>query len=563
MSKMCEPATAKTKSSENYQQTPKAHVEHKHVMKTPSKEVVLAKTRFSKDHVVEVTVTGSKRTLPVTSFSPNQKEKKTSTLKDNQTPKSWTNVLGQQNLLYITQQTSKHNEGVKRNVNSKKQQESAVRHSMRSEQKRLTSPCSCSSILVQDFAVQCDEINNSNKFAEFNSVYMLYLIKQLKDSVNKKDKRACEIFTEMEQILQGQETEIESNAIPLKESNKKKVIPYELFISEREKLQSEILKRDEQLKEVDKKYLELERLTQQLDEEKREKNNTISVLRQEIENNERIIIDLKENLHKQTDLAHKNYIDNKYLIMEKDKLSMLFSYKDAQIINYQNTIKELQNQITRQLKTINEICKEGSTSPQISLIHTGYACSSPNSSFSDGSKSWHDSLDISSVDSVHEEHLILKDAPVKDFELVSLLDGESSQSVLPDQNEVMNDKGAMQNNTVSCQSVNTKNAIIKKSLHHSKKDHNKENDKRNISRLKGKQNDNTKNLFLNASKVVENVTSTTSMISDIKKQSDMQTRKPITVPSPLREYPHPDWSDSSLPSISTVSNLDMVPSNDV
>ncbi|XP_025992952.2 intracellular protein transport protein USO1 isoform X3 [Solenopsis invicta] len=505
MSKMCEPATAKTKSSENYQQTPKAHVEHKHVMKTPSKEVVLAKTRFSKDHVVEVTVTGSKRTLPVTSFSPNQKEKKTSTLKDNQTPKSWTNVLGQQNLLYITQQTSKHNEGVKRNVNSKKQQESAVRHSMRSEQKRLTSPCSCSSILVQDFAVQCDEINNSNKFAEFNSVYMLYLIKQLKDSVNKKDKRACEIFTEMEQILQvsGQETEIESNAIPLKESNKKKVIPYELFISEREKLQSEILKRDEQLKEVDKKYLELERLTQQLDEEKREKNNTISVLR------------------------------------------------------------ELQNQITRQLKTINEICKEGSTSPQISLIHTGYACSSPNSSFSDGSKSWHDSLDISSVDSVHEEHLILKDAPVKDFELVSLLDGESSQSVLPDQNEVMNDKGAMQNNTVSCQSVNTKNAIIKKSLHHSKKDHNKENDKRNISRLKGKQNDNTKNLFLNASKVVENVTSTTSMISDIKKQSDMQTRKPITVPSPLREYPHPDWSDSSLPSISTVSNLDMVPSNDV
>ncbi|XP_039312080.1 uncharacterized protein LOC105198502 isoform X5 [Solenopsis invicta] len=462
MSKMCEPATAKTKSSENYQQTPKAHVEHKHVMKTPSKEVVLAKTRFSKDHVVEVTVTGSKRTLPVTSFSPNQKEKKTSTLKDNQTPKSWTNVLGQQNLLYITQQTSKHNEGVKRNVNSKKQQESAVRHSMRSEQKRLTSPCSCSSILVQDFAVQCDEINNSNKFAEFNSVYMLYLIKQLKDSVNKKDKRACEIFTEMEQILQGQETEIESNAIPLKESNKKKVIPYELFISEREKLQ-----------------------------------------------------------------------------------------------------RELQNQITRQLKTINEICKEGSTSPQISLIHTGYACSSPNSSFSDGSKSWHDSLDISSVDSVHEEHLILKDAPVKDFELVSLLDGESSQSVLPDQNEVMNDKGAMQNNTVSCQSVNTKNAIIKKSLHHSKKDHNKENDKRNISRLKGKQNDNTKNLFLNASKVVENVTSTTSMISDIKKQSDMQTRKPITVPSPLREYPHPDWSDSSLPSISTVSNLDMVPSNDV
>jgi len=31
---------------------------------------------------------------------------------------------------------------------------------------------------------------------------MLHLIKQLKDLVNKKDKRTCEIFIEMEQILQ-------------------------------------------------------------------------------------------------------------------------------------------------------------------------------------------------------------------------------------------------------------------------------------------------------------------------------------------------------------------------
>jgi len=87
---------------------------------------------------------------------------------------------------------------------------------------------------------------------------------------------------------------------------------------------------------------------------------------------------------------------------------------------------------------------------------------------------------------------------------------------------------------------------------------------RNFTRLKENQNDNIKNLFLNASSTaLESITSTKSTVSDIRKQSDMLNRKPINVPSPLRDYPYPDWSDSSLPSISTVSNLDVIPSNDI
>lgn len=84
---------------------------------------------------------------------------------------------------------------------------------------------------------------------------------------------------------------------------------------------------------------------------------------------------------------------------------------------------------------------------------------------------------------------------------------------------------------------------------------------RKFTRLEEKQNDNTKNLFLNASKVLESIVSTKSTAFDVRKQGDMQNRKPVNVPSPLRNYPHPDWSDSSLSSISTVSNL--VPSNNV
>lgn len=135
----------------------------------------------------------------------------------------------------------------------------------------------------------------------------------------------------------------------------------------------------------------------------------------------------------------------------------------------------------------------------------------------------------------------------------------------------MNDKrSAIQNNnknnTVSYQNVDTNDVTAKKLLHHaSKKGHNKKKDiyKTKKLRLKEKQNDNTKNLFLNVSKALESITSTKSMVSNIKKQEDMQNRKPVNVPSPLRDCPYPDWSDSSLPSISTVSNLDMMPSNNV
>lgn len=74
---------------------------------------------------------------------------------------------------------------------------------MKSEEKHLNVKTSCCpSVLVQDCAVQCSETYDSPKFAEFNPVQMLCLVKQLQNLVDKKDKKTCEIFTEMEQILQ-------------------------------------------------------------------------------------------------------------------------------------------------------------------------------------------------------------------------------------------------------------------------------------------------------------------------------------------------------------------------
>jgi len=134
----------------------------------------------------------------------------------------------------------------------------------------------------------------------------------------------------------------------------------------------------------------------------------------------------------------------------------------------------------------------------------------------------------------------------------------------------MNDKGTVHNNNKSniipYQNVN--DVIPKRCLHDSlKKGHNKENDMckmKKFSKFKERQKDNTKNSFChNTSKILESVTSK-PVISDMRKQGyDMHNRIPVNVPSPLRDYPYPDWSDSSLPSVSTAFGLDIVPSNDI
>ncbi|XP_077274132.1 uncharacterized protein LOC143903928 isoform X3 [Temnothorax americanus] len=479
MSKMREAATVKTKNLGNYRQTLKAHnIEHKRVT-MPSKEILLGV--LGQGDGIEVTVKktkGQKRTSPVANFNSGQKaEKERSTINDNKSPQNWGNIFGEQNLVHMTKERStKHDKDreAKKNTSAKTQQ-STAKNLMKSDEKHLkTSPC-CSITLVRDCAVQCTmynpEIHNSNKPIEFNSAHvvfnkllMLGLIKELRDSVNKKDKRTCEIFAQMERILQ-KIPDLKSSAVP-KEPSKEMKTMYDLFMMEREKLQ-----------------------------------------------------------------------------------------------------RELQNQIANQLKILNEICmKEGSTSPQMSFIHTGHACSSPTST--DDSSQSLDDISVSSVNSICEEHARRKDAPVEDPKLVSLLDGESSHTIMPDQNEVTNAKrSAMQNNTVPYQNMDTNNMIGKKSLRHSsKKGCKKENDTyktRKFAKPMEKQNNNIRKLFLNTSKALESITSTKSTVSGIRKQGDVQNRKPVNIPSPLRNCPHPDWTDSSLPSISTVSNLDTMIPNDV
>lgn len=69
------------------------------------------------------------------------------------------------------------------------------------------------------------------------------------------------------------------------------------------------------------------------------KNETVATLKQQIKDDEKMILELRTELAKQTKLARDRHIKNQYLIIEKEKLSVLASYKDTLIVELRNTIK--------------------------------------------------------------------------------------------------------------------------------------------------------------------------------------------------------------------------------
>jgi len=82
-------------------------------------------------------------------------------------------------------------------------------------------------------------------------------------------------------------------------------------------------------------------LTHQL-EDATQTTKELAALRRQVkkdELSEKLVLDLKTELAKQTDLTRKNYINNQYLTIERDKLLQLSSYQETLITKYQCTIK--------------------------------------------------------------------------------------------------------------------------------------------------------------------------------------------------------------------------------
>jgi hypothetical protein len=98
-------------------------------------------------------------------------------------------------------------------------------------------------------------------------------------------------------------------------------------------------------------------LTHQL-EDASQTTKELTALRRQVkkdELSEKLVLDLKTELTKQTDLTRKNYINNQYLTIERDKLLQLSSYQETLITKYQCTIKLVLSRVNLRIEMLDLI----------------------------------------------------------------------------------------------------------------------------------------------------------------------------------------------------------------
>ncbi|XP_053980530.1 uncharacterized protein LOC128877334 [Hylaeus volcanicus] len=510
-------------------------------------------------------------------------------------------------------------------------------------------PSSVDSILVVDRGVQCGGIFDcsDDRFGACNPVRTLgFLMKELEHLI--KDDKASKIFTDMEQALlripaeSGKtsfvdieamtlRTRLEATTIQLEETSKKMNTMCETLREERDCFQRQVHKQAVMLNEARERQLDLETTIKTLKQEVQEamktthaKDKIITELKEEIRGHEfcqKVITDLRTNLAEQIELARQRHLEVQYLTLEKDKLTVLCSYKDSLLNELRNAIKELQNQITDQLSNLNMYVHEESINPQGSLVHGGLACSSPTSTSSRESNiptSWHDISDVSlsTVDHIPsknrdvnkflhkpdkpsastENHFgnfeknetkRIKEPQTKDsanLEFISLPGGESSLMLLSSYKDLgcteisqsghKGNEDVTTHNNKKTDNLRNSKSVDKMSLSEclnspSEKTREKEarvNDtpkNRKSSGLHKKQSYEKKSTLIDdSSNILENNLPQNLLRTAISEQFQnmfhdirTQSRMPVNIPSPPRNYPHPNWIDNTLSSISAASEL--------
>lgn len=350
------------------------------------------------------------------------------------------------------------------------------------------------------------------------------------------------------------------------------------------------------------------------------RDKTISELKKEIkgyEFSQKVIADLRINLAEQTELARQRYLEVQYLTLEKDKFFTLSSYKDSLLLELRNAVKELQNHIADQLNGLKDMyVHEENSNPQISIVQGGLACSSPTSLSSRDSNvptSWHDMSDVSlstvdhdppkngnmnkfthkgdkgvtasSTQIKNSDKKIIKniwEAQTKDsvnLEFISLPGGESSHTLLPSYKDLgyteirqsaNKGKEDIERNDSLRNSKDKLSSSEHLSLPPEKESHVKDPSKSqqsfelNKRQSCGKVSSFTEDMFTLKNNLPHNLigSSITEHFQNMFHDIRVQSRMPVNVPSPPRNYPHPDWTDSTLPSISTASELNVIQSND-
>ncbi|CAK9816939.1 hypothetical protein ANTPLA_LOCUS9178 [Anthophora plagiata] len=519
-------------------------------------------------------------------------------------------------------------------------------------------PSSMESVIVYDKGVQCGGISDESddRFGVFNPVRTLsFLIKELEHLV--KDDKANKILNNMEQVLfripvepgkppivdleaMALRSKLEATTFQLEETSRKMNSMCEALRDERDSLQRQVHKQVLLLNEARERQLDLETTIRTLKMELEEaiktaqaRDKTISELTEGIkgyEFSQKVIADLRANLTEQTELARQRHLEVQYLTLEKDKLSVLSSYKDSLLIELRTAIKELQSHIADQLNGLKDIYvhEVESSNPQISLVHGGIACSSPTSTSSRGSNiptSWHEISDVSlsTIDDNPSKNRSeqglpykpdkisgfletqgdnlekrrtknMKESQMKDsnLEFISLPGGEFSLTLLPSYKDFgytemsqsvnkgnedvaafttqKNDNLRNFKSTNKISSSEHLNSSPEKTCEKEARINETAKMRKSSTELSKKQSFGNKSIVTeNSSNVLKDNSphnligpTITEQFQNIFHDIRIQSRMPVNVPSPPRSYPHPDWSDSTLPSISTASGLNVIQSND-
>ncbi|XP_063991726.1 uncharacterized protein LOC135170123 [Diachasmimorpha longicaudata] len=447
---------------------------------------------------------------------------------------------------------------------------------------------SAESVIVIDKGVQCGGLfdSSNNHFNLLTPIPTIaFLMKELESLV--KDEKSSVILYQMEQALlripsdTGKSSpddlemilkysQLEASVTQLAAAGKEMQTTLETSRKEKAILQQQLEEKSLHLESSLRREAELETvlndLRQKLSDSSKldltnkkllsdlkEKNEKIQVL-------QNITTELKTELNEQTELAHQRFLDSQFLKMEKEKLSVMSSFKDSELIEHRKAIKNLHHLIGDELINI----KKASRPDNLSVNPDGYlsqmviggrASSSPVRSSSNSipvtRNTGHDVVDvsepsISTIDVTNPPTMINKT-------LSSLSENFINDS--ENQTEKFKEKTHLEFTSIGGDDASHIGLILKPSedeFIYVVPEGNRDGDQveQGMSEMKRSRGRLSLDGRLEGSKGMKEIE---MMYQNTRINSKVEVR----VPSPPRNYPHPDWSDSSLPTM-TISESNLI-----
>ncbi|XP_015177840.1 PREDICTED: abnormal long morphology protein 1-like [Polistes dominula] len=382
---------------------------------------------------------------------------------------------------------------------------------------------------------------------------------------------------------------------------------------ERNALKRDVEKHSKLLEEAQRKQLDSDSTISKLKEQLNEALKTIESKDEVISELQTKLTELRTDLNKQIELTRQSHLELQNVMLERDKLSVINSHKDSQFNEYHhNVMKEFQNEIKDWLDLFKEaIIKEKNANLHGSLVQHGFSCSSPSPTSSDRSNiptSWNGSLEVS-VSLIDDKK---KKATSKKGNLLipsysRITEQDTAETIMEEINESKNNRDSSQlefislppGESTSFRSYKDQECLDESGINKDKdylfpsksklsdcvqqfvdadstkssvpcineNDNENKTYKKHLSKIRKTLQFDNKNKNHDNESIEDSCTFRetnvsgdiiTSNISErFEAMFDEVRRKPrisVNVPSPPRNYPHPDWTDSTLPSSVSVDS---------